>query len=336
MNVLLMRILIHPNQKEDPGKLAITPANLQKFVVSAGKPECRTYSFGSILMQKFEQVDVKIYLVSFDIKRSFTLYPYVSKSKIVLQFLLAGDPIFAKNNELGEMLIGSDTFGLFYLPSGSNRMTLYPGVYHSLHFELTTSWLETGAKDREAIKTIVYKLRRYAVKKELLLRVPIGPKVKRYLYYVLNILAKKIDPNIKLSSILEELLITYAIEMSVLQTAYGKENKNAEEFIELYKLIKKFPNIHYYALANLAMKFSFSRVYVSKLFKRVLGMTAYDYIRKECMEEAILLLTTTSSSIDDISKQLGYDNVANFSKFFKKYVGLLPKDVRKAGLKIAP
>ena len=48
------------------------------------------------------------------------------------------------------------------------------------------------------------------------------------------------------------------------------------------------------------------------------------------MHKAMSLLQTSSLSVGDISRSVGYSDVYNFSKMFKKQFGLSPANQRKA------
>lgn len=68
--------------------------------------------------------------------------------------------------------------------------------------------------------------------------------------------------------------------------------------------------------------------YVTKLFKKVCGMTITDYIINLRLGEAKALLRSTDLSINEVAARVGYDNYAYFSRLFRKRVGCSPKDYR--------
>lgn len=69
--------------------------------------------------------------------------------------------------------------------------------------------------------------------------------------------------------------------------------------------------------------------YFSMLFKRNMKCSPIEYFIQIKMQKAMLFLSTTSESIQSISERLGYDNPFYFSKRFKLYFGLSPRDYRK-------
>lgn len=70
--------------------------------------------------------------------------------------------------------------------------------------------------------------------------------------------------------------------------------------------------------------------YLTKLFKKNTGCTLKEYIVKEKMESAKMLLTTTTLPVTLISGHVGYANYSNFTRSFKQVVGCTPIEYRKA------
>ena len=68
--------------------------------------------------------------------------------------------------------------------------------------------------------------------------------------------------------------------------------------------------------------------YLSQLFKKELGITFTAYLTQLRMNRAKELLKTTNLRISEISDALGYDYYFNFTKLFKKEVGMTPKEYR--------
>ena len=67
-----------------------------------------------------------------------------------------------------------------------------------------------------------------------------------------------------------------------------------------------------------------STVYFRKLFKDVMGISPISYIQSVKMGKAKKMLNSDYSSITDIAYSLGYNNVYEFSRDFKKYTGISP------------
>ena len=81
----------------------------------------------------------------------------------------------------------------------------------------------------------------------------------------------------------------------------------------------------------IANEVDISYVYFSQMFKQEVGMTFSDYLLTQRMIEAKKLLRNPSFKVQEIAAKLGYKNPKNFSRAFKKYYGLSPKDYIKKG-----
>lgn len=69
--------------------------------------------------------------------------------------------------------------------------------------------------------------------------------------------------------------------------------------------------------------------YLNKLCKEETGQTAGDLIRKRVIIEAQRMLHYSTSTINEISTELGFDSASYFVTFFKKNTGLTPECFRK-------
>jgi len=82
------------------------------------------------------------------------------------------------------------------------------------------------------------------------------------------------------------------------------------------------------ALSNLAKHVSLNPNYLSEVFKNQTGLTLTDYIQKQKVDEAKKLLDYSGLSLLEITTQLNFCNQSHFSRVFKKYTGVSPKNFR--------
>lgn len=82
-------------------------------------------------------------------------------------------------------------------------------------------------------------------------------------------------------------------------------------------------------LEHLSNLFYISPSYLSYLFKEKTGENLIDYVNKERIERAKLLLRTSDDKIYKIAKTLGIDNAKYFFRLFKKMTGYTPEAYRK-------
>lgn len=81
-------------------------------------------------------------------------------------------------------------------------------------------------------------------------------------------------------------------------------------------------------LDEAALLVNLSAGYLSTLYKKETGITFSDYVLKARMEKAKELLLCPEYRTYDISERLGYENPKNFSRAFKAYYGVSPREFR--------
>ncbi|WP_261131547.1 response regulator [Bacillus sp. Marseille-Q3570] len=86
-------------------------------------------------------------------------------------------------------------------------------------------------------------------------------------------------------------------------------------------------------LQAVADEVGISQTYFSRQFKEELGISFIHYVTKMRMEEAQILLRNVTLKTYEVADLVGYIDYPHFTKTFKKYTGMSPKDFRK-GLKI--
>ena len=129
--------------------------------------------------------------------------------------------------------------------------------------------------------------------------------------------------NIFIISLLSELrdTIPYVADASASQKKHLRHVERVMDWIEQ----------HYkeeFSLDRLASDLHMSPYHISHLFREEMGCTITDYITARRVQEACLLLSTTSLSIKEIGKKVGWKSDAYFSHIFKKSMGVAPKHYR--------
>lgn len=81
-------------------------------------------------------------------------------------------------------------------------------------------------------------------------------------------------------------------------------------------------------LDEAAILVNLSAGYLSSLYKKETGCNFSDFVLKARMEKARELLLRPEYKTYDISERLGYENPKNFSRAFKSYYGISPRDFR--------
>lgn len=78
----------------------------------------------------------------------------------------------------------------------------------------------------------------------------------------------------------------------------------------------------------LSKKENVNKRYLSRLFKQYSDLSPQGHLIRIRIEEAKRMLRTTSLSIGSIGEAVGYDDVMQFSKIFKKHTGISPSAYR--------
>lgn len=82
------------------------------------------------------------------------------------------------------------------------------------------------------------------------------------------------------------------------------------------------------SLGNVAHYIGFSEEYLSRLFKREVGINYSEFLNKVRMKEAYRLLSATDLKVSVIAQEVGISNSAYFTQLFKKEYGDLPSATR--------
>lgn len=82
------------------------------------------------------------------------------------------------------------------------------------------------------------------------------------------------------------------------------------------------------AIASIASMIGIDRRYLCRIFSEKIGMTPKEYLVSIRLERAAELLRSGSISVGDIARSVGYEDVFNFSKMFKKKFGVSPLEYK--------
>lgn len=96
--------------------------------------------------------------------------------------------------------------------------------------------------------------------------------------------------------------------------------------------IKDYINKHFaerLSASEIGEHFHYSPAYLSALFKEQAGINLTAYIENVRMEWAKYYMDTGALSITDIALKTGYSDISYFSKVFKKYTGMSPREYKK-------
>ncbi len=84
-------------------------------------------------------------------------------------------------------------------------------------------------------------------------------------------------------------------------------------------------------LENVVTLTDYSHEHLTREFKKYVGVSPIEYLIRQKMNYAALLLRQTDKSVLQISSQIGYDSLSYFISQFKKRFGASPGQYRKQG-----
>lgn len=149
----------------------------------------------------------------------------------------------------------------------------------------------------------------------------------------------------------------YVLKLSILeelppavQKVTGKLEKQKkeleEEFVNpprkkeaegLYEQVNDYIQRNYsrkITLNDIAQELHANSSYLSRLYKKESGMNLFDVVLQKRIEKAKEYMEDTDRKIYEISQAVGFDDTGYFSRVFKKYSGMSPREYqnRKRGI----
>lgn len=151
-------------------------------------------------------------------------------------------------------------------------------------------------------------------------------EIKKYIFEMLNTKTMSLSDDLKLQGLLYLFLSTLSKHLKKepikSDTSYEKLYiRKSIEFID-----SNFSNN--IKITDIANYVGLNRSYLYTLFKKNLNVSPQEFLLEFRMNKASNLLKSTNYSISYISNSIGYKDPLSFSKTFKKFTGVSPKDYR--------
>ncbi len=84
------------------------------------------------------------------------------------------------------------------------------------------------------------------------------------------------------------------------------------------------------SVSSIARQFNYNRDYLTRYFKKEVGMSIQEYIHHQKLSKAKYLLTSTNANIKTVADAVGIHDEKYFMRLFKKYEKVTPTEFRKA------
>ena len=131
-------------------------------------------------------------------------------------------------------------------------------------------------------------------------------------------------------SLIIESLIEFNRELSTNNMI--KINPLINERIKTFKVIKDYLKKNYkddISLPQISHKFNLSCSKVMKLFNENINSTPIKYLNHFRIDKSIVLLKTTSFTVEKIAYECGFKDISNFRRLFKNITGKCPSNIRE-------
>ncbi len=145
-----------------------------------------------------------------------------------------------------------------------------------------------------------------------------------------SVISEFVGDDINKSTVINLLLqlISYNLVKCFTEIGERLSQKLSSREVLCYKIMH-YIDTNIYTLKNLSeltQKFNYNYFYLTNLFKRNTGTTIHDYFLAKKMAVASKMLCDGNFKVSEISEKLNYSSPYAFSKAFKNYIGVSPKE----------
>ena len=148
---------------------------------------------------------------------------------------------------------------------------------------------------------------------------------------ILNKITREFSSTCSLRESLQNLLINELLIYISRVLPYESNDYNSKSFNLALDLKNEFENNYYeeFKLENLAKKYSVSVSTLTHTFKKIVGVSPFEYLLSCRLAVAKNHLSKSDISIGEIVEKCGFTDNSNFSRTFKRINNITPLEFRK-------
>ncbi len=130
-------------------------------------------------------------------------------------------------------------------------------------------------------------------------------------------------------SLMQSLYFTYKKQYFTPQARNTSVGGHAENIVNRFLNLVRDNYLNERELTFYASKLCMTPKYLSRVVKQVTGKTAYNWITDAVMQQAKMMLKCTDKTIMEICNEMNFSSQVFFSKYFKNYTGMSPREYRQ-------
>lgn len=123
-----------------------------------------------------------------------------------------------------------------------------------------------------------------------------------------------------------------SVILSILRQLDDEANEMNTKHSVLTRRIIRYVQKNYntsFTNAELTRLFHFNPIYINRVFKKYTGVTVQQFLTDYRLRMSAEFLKSSETSVGEIASRVGFDDLAYFSKLFKKVYGVSPTQYRK-------
>ncbi|WP_118195289.1 helix-turn-helix domain-containing protein [Albibacterium indicum] len=236
-----------------------------------------------------------------------------------------------------------DYYSIYFLVSGE---TLQFIDFHEYKVQANALIVMRPEQIHFHVRATNAKLLRIKFKEQFLLRFQIGrhnwqdifstdviqvdeASMKNFLSFI-QLLEAEINSDLESKDIQAKLFSALLDKISLFMNM--DESPNSSKYTSIYKRFKQLVIQHALSevkVTDYAKRLFLSAGHLNDVVKEVTGKNAKHIINEQRILEAKRLLYWTDVPIGEVAYKTGFEDPAYFTRFFKKYTGLLPSEFQK-------
>ena len=300
------------------------PARYQRYYLPGASIKFCKGPFGAFIQQRMSTLKYSLSYQVFFAKKKFQMEAVIDKATVALNCTISG-PIMCLG-PLGNITHNTGKFDLHYIPQKSRtKVYLEKGFYETIVFEIDPSLLAMFVTEYPWVKEIYEKLLNNDLKPTSFDSSNMGIPAKNQI----DMIFEKNDNgrNVFIFNRINEIYLQYFIKINGNRKDHAK--LGAIDMDEIADYIKNNYN-QIITITELSRLYGIHISTLERDFKKRFGTTIKQFLTEHRMRAAIIYLLNSNLPINEIAMNIGYSDVAYFSKQFKNYFKQNPSSYRKS------